>query len=180
MCSNDYRTRLRLLLWGSVALFASANAWAFDVSGKSDAPVRVQADFAELDERSGTSIYRGNVLVQQGQSLIEANEIRIRADDEGIASFEASGEPAHMLLYDSEKAEETHAYAKRLVFSRENERVTLSGGARLQQEGSSFQGEEILYNTRTQIVSAQARPDQDSGGRVEIIYHPKKADSPQP
>lgn len=156
------------------ALLASPAGHAFDVTGGTNAPVRVQADFAELNERDGESVYRGNVVVQQGQSLIEAGEIRIKADENGIASFVATGSPTHMLLYDSVKAEETHAYAEKMEFDRSRNQVILSGSARLQQEGSSFQGEIIHFDTQTQVVSAKADPENGSTGRVEIIYLPKK------
>lgn len=145
---------------------------AFDVTGRSPEPVKVQADWAELDERTGASTYRGHVIVRQGRSLIEADEIRIQAGEQGIEQFVATGAPVHMLMYDTEKAEETHAYAKTMEFNQAKNQVVLSVNARLQQAKSSFQGERIIYNTLTQIVSAEAKPGADNQGRVEIIYHP--------
>jgi lipopolysaccharide export system protein LptA len=174
----------RLPLFLLVILLAGQGqqpAMAFDVTGRTAEPVKVQADWAELDERTGDSTYRGNVVVRQGRSMIEASEIRIKAGDNGIVYFIATGEPAHMLIYDAEKSEETHAYAKNMEFEQSKSRVTLSVNARLQQAKSSFQGERIVYNTVTQIVSAESKPGASSEGRVEIIYHPSpKQSEPAP
>lgn len=172
------QARLPLIL-SVILLAAQGNQYvgAFDVTGRTAEPVKVQADWAELDERTGDSTYRGNVVVRQGRSMIEANEIRIKAGDNGIKYFMATGEPVHMLIYDAEKSEETHAYAKSMEFDQAKSRVTLSVNARLQQAKSSFQGERILYNTVTQIVSAESKPGASSEGRVEIIYHPSPRQS---
>ena len=102
----------------------------------------------------------------------ETDEIRIKAGEKGIEQFVATGGPVHMLIYDAEKLEETHAYAKNMTFDQQKNQVVLSVNARLQQAKSSFQGERIVYNTLTQIVSAEAKPGADNQGRVEIIYHP--------
>jgi len=154
---------------------------AFDVTGRSPEPVKVQADWAQLDERTGDSTYRGNVVVTQGRSLIETGEIRVKAGEDGIQYFNATGEPVHMLIYDAEKAEETHAYARNMEFERAKNRVVLSVNARLQQAKSSFQGERIIYNTVTQVVSAESRSGGSGDGRVEIIYHPSpRAGEPKP
>lgn len=169
--------RVSTLLTGLLMLgVVGFQAHAFDVTGRSTDPVKVQADWAELDERTGESLYRGNVVVQQGRSLVEAQEIRIRAGEDGIDYFLATGEPAHMLIFDSEKNEETHAYARSMEYERAGNRVTLQEGARVQQASSSFQGERIIYNTLTQVVNAESRPGGNGSGRVEIIYHPKKGD----
>ena len=52
-----------LLLSLGLAL-GSAGAWA--LPSDREQPIRVQADTAELDDKQGVAVYRGDVVITQG------------------------------------------------------------------------------------------------------------------
>ena len=105
-------------------------------------------------------------MVRQGRSLIEADEIRIQAGEQGIEQFVATGAPVHMLMYDTEKAEEPSLCENHGIQSGQE-----SGCAVRECTASASQkllsGERIIYNTLTQIVSAEAKPVQTTKDEVK-------------
>ena len=171
----------RILPAGLVLLFSllAAQVPAFDITGQSREPVKVQADWAELDERTGESLYRGNVVVEQSRSRIEADEIRIQTGDTGIEYFKAVGVPAYLLVWDNERQQETRAWANTMEYLKKDNAVILEQQARVQQSDSSFRGDRIIFNTLTQVVNAESVPGESSSGRVEIIYRPPPAEGAQ-
>jgi lipopolysaccharide export system protein LptA len=163
-----------------MAIIAAGHAAAFDMTLQSREPIRIQADSAELDELKGVATYQGDVIISQGRSIIEASRITVYTSrNRGINRLDAVGTPAHLRQYDPVEKTETNAYARRIDYRREDNRVALRGGARLEQASSVFRGEEILYDTLSQVVTAKssdpARNGEQADGkqqRVEIIYFP--------
>ncbi|WP_416397717.1 lipopolysaccharide transport periplasmic protein LptA [Allohahella sp. A8] len=156
---------------------ASGLVAAFDMTLQSREPIRIQADTAELDELKGVATYKGDVVISQGQSLIEASRITVyTSGGRGISRLDAVGTPAHLKQYSEEDQTETNAYAKRIDYRRDQNQVALRGSARLEQNSSIFQGEEILYDTVSQIVNARSSDDKEKKQRVEMVYFPENPD----
>lgn len=149
---------------------------ALDLSKMSQEPIKIAADTAELNDKTGQSIYSGNVIITQGRSKLEAETVSVNTDREGISGFIAAGELVHLLQFDRESETETHAYARMISFNRERNEIVLHRQAKLVQDNSSFQGEEIRYNTVKRIVTARSNKDTPGKGRVEIIFQPNKVD----
>ncbi|OZG70541.1 lipopolysaccharide transport periplasmic protein LptA [Hahella sp. CCB-MM4] len=168
--------RHALLFYLMLALsLLSPLSYAINLSSSSDEPIKIQADRAELDDIAGKSTYTGNVIITQGKSRLEAAKVILVSDSNGIKSFFASGEPAHLVQYDPETDVVTQAYAREIRYERDENRVTLKQNARLEQPSSSFQGEEIIYDTVKRLVTAESASSGEDTGRVEIIYQPPKA-----
>ena len=55
------------------ATFGSAAAWALPTDRTQ--PIRVQADSAELDDKQGVAVYRGDVVITQGSMKITGNTV---------------------------------------------------------------------------------------------------------
>ena len=52
--------------------------------------------------------------------------------------------------------------------------MILRGKARLTQTGDTFTGDEIIYNTESEVVNAKGKDSVDNGdGRVHVIIQPK-------
>ena len=153
---------------------SSSLSVALDLSRMSQAPIKIAADSAELNDKTGQSVYSGNVIITQGRSRLEAETVSVNTDREGISGFTAAGELVHLLQYDDESKTETHAYARMISFNRERNEIVLHRQAKLVQDNSSFQGEEIRYNTVKRIVTAKSSSENPGQGRVEIIFQPSK------
>lgn len=46
-------------------------------------PIRVQADSAELDDKQGVAVYRGDVVVTQGSTKLTGNTVTLKQDKNG-------------------------------------------------------------------------------------------------
>ncbi|MEE9494111.1 MAG: lipopolysaccharide transport periplasmic protein LptA [Gammaproteobacteria bacterium] len=156
----------RLIL---VACLQPALSWA--LSSDRDKPMMIEADQAELDDREGVSIYRGNVKVTQGSMQLTGDEISVYSKDDEIQRIIIVGKPATYQQQPDGKTQSVRARALNMVYIANPESITLTREAEVEQDGNILRSERIVYNTATDHVSAGGN---NSKGRVRITLHPKK------
>ena len=61
-------------------------------------PIRIQADAAIVDETSGSSVYKGNVIITQGTLEVTANEVEIFTADSEVIQIIAKTEKGSEVL----------------------------------------------------------------------------------
>ena len=173
---------VRLRHWhGFIACFvaslfycASALTWALESDRKQ--PLEITADRAELNEGEGFSIYSGNVIITQGTMKIEASEITLTFNDNGIQTMLAAEGPYDGLAYMRQQSEPTEsgkdelmeAWGKSIDYQVNKEFLTLLGKAKLIQRGNQFSGNEILFDIPKDNVKATGGDDK----RVKMIFLP--------
>ncbi|BAN46763.1 lipopolysaccharide transport periplasmic protein LptA [Metapseudomonas resinovorans] len=166
---------LPLLLSLGTAL-GSAAAWALPTDR--DQPIRVQADSAELDDKQGVAVYRGNVIITQGTMKITGDTVTITQNEAGdVEVFTSVGKPAYYEQKPAADKEIVKAYGLTIQYFAANERIILLDQAKVVQEGNTFEGEKIVYDTQRQIVNA----GRATGGsvttprpRIDMVIQPKK------
>lgn len=145
-------------------------------------PIRVQADTAELDDKQGVAVYRGDVVITQGTMKITGNTVTITQDESGdVEVFTAIGKPAHYEQKPAADKEIVKAYGLTIQYFAANERIVLIDQAKVVQEGNTFEGEKIVYDTQRQIVNAGRATDTDvttPRPRVDMVIQPRKKDRP--
>lgn len=133
-------------------------------------PISVAANSARLNEKTGIATYTGAVVIRQGTMEIRADEIVVTTDAKGvILSTVARGNPARYQQQPDPKKGIVTAEAARIDFEAQKEIITLTGKARLRQEGSSFQGNTITYNSQSQQVDARGK----GAERVQLVFPPQ-------
>ena len=140
-------------------------------------PITIQADAAMVDDSAGTSIYRGNVIIEQGTLNVSADEVEIyTADDEVIQIIaKADAESGRLAHYEQEtnlNQDRVVADAKKITYLVQEERLHLYGNARLQQVEDVFTGELLYYDIRRGIVNLNSGGKE--GDRIKMILTPKK------
>lgn len=83
-----------ILLLSAVAVAAQGTNVAFGtIRQDTGLPVEVTADNLSVDQSTGTAIFKGNVLIGQGEMRLSAAEVLVvyRDQTEGIARLEATG-----------------------------------------------------------------------------------------
>jgi lipopolysaccharide export system protein LptA len=134
----------------------------------SEQPIRIVADEALRDERTGLTVYRGNVQMDQGTIRIEAEQVTIyRIDSEGD-KIVAEGSPAHMQQQPDLDSAPMHAWGGIIEYYRTEDRIQLRDDAVLEQDGSKVRGDRIDYYIEAQQVKATA-DESDSTRRVEVV-----------
>lgn len=160
---------LILLALASVAPAASA------LPTDRDQPVQISANSARFNEKTGIATYTGAVVIRQGSLEIRADEIVITTDARGaMLTTQARGAPARFQQQPDAKKAPVTAEAARIDYDARNEVITLAGKARLRQEGASFQGNTITYNSQRQQVDAKGQGSE----RVMLVLPPQARDLP--
>src|SRR5690606_27817657 len=169
-----------LLLCLGTAL-GSAGAWA--LPSDREQPIRVQADSAELDDKQGVAVYRGGVVITQGTLKITGDTVTITQDANGeIEVFTSVGDLAYYEQKPAVDKDIVKAYGKTIQYYATNERIVLIDQAKVIQQGNTFEGEKIVYDTRRQIVNA----GRATGGnvstprpRIDMVIQPKNKPADQ-
>jgi lipopolysaccharide export system protein LptA len=141
------------LLFGLSGLFATAPVWALPTDREQ--PIRVQADSAELDDAKHVAVYRGDVVVTQGTLKITGDTVTVTQDKNGeIETLTSVGRPAYYEQKPSPDKPLVKAYGLTIQYFAANERIVLIDQAKVIQDGNTFEGEKIVYDTQRQIVNA--------------------------
>jgi lipopolysaccharide export system protein LptA len=171
---------MKLNLISVILVLALSNGAAYALSSDQDELFHIQADGAEIDKGTGTSIYRGRVTIDQGTMHISADEIEIRTHDSEVIQIIArmnkdSKELAHYQQQPDDDAELIHADAKEINYMIQEEKLHLTGQAKLRQLPNQFEGELLQYDVKQGIVNLQGSvtPDNKSG-RINMTLNPKK------
>ena len=140
-------------------------------------PIRIQADAAIVDETSGSSVYKGNVIITQGTLEVTANEVEIFTADSEVIQIIAKTEKgsevlAHYQQQINEAMDMVVADAKKITYLVQEERLHLSGDARLQQVQDVFTGQLLYYDLGRGIVNLNSSGGSD---RVNMTITPKKS-----
>ena len=141
-------------------------------------PIRVQADSAELDDKQGVAVYRGSVVITQGSLKITGDQVTITQTEQGdVELFTAIGEPAYYEQQPSADKAIVKAYGKTIQYYAATERIVLIDQAKVIQEGNTFTGEKIVYDTQRQIVNAGRASKANVSTpqpRIDMVIQPKK------
>jgi lipopolysaccharide export system protein LptA len=169
------------ILIGLGATLVSTLAWA--LPSDREQPIRVQADSAELDDKQGVAVYRGDVVITQGTLKITGDTVTITQNAQGdIEVFTSQGKPAYYEQKPDVDKEVVKAYGLTIQYFATNERIVLLDQAKVIQEGNTFQGEKVVYDTQRQIVNAgratgvnvtTPRP------RIDMVIQPKSKTAEQ-
>lgn len=165
---------LELLLGALLALPTLAAALESD----RQQPIQVQADRVEMDNRSGVSTYRGNVILDQGSLHMEADLLIVYRATAELDRIEAEGRPVRFRQRPEGATADVEGEALRLEYRAAEDRLLLQGAAWVQQGGDRFSGERIQYDT---VLSRVQASGQDNGsGRVHAIIQPRSEGEKKP
>ncbi len=153
----------------SLLLLLPLSLPAEQTTGK-PAPITIEADRLELDQKRGSSHYQGNVLLQQGALQIKADSITLHTVNKKLQRAVAKGQPATLLQQGDTPETAMRAEAQLMEYLPQNGQVELTGQARLWRNGNEFSGEQISYNLKQQLVKASGSEQGD--GRVRVLLQP--------
>jgi lipopolysaccharide export system protein LptA len=168
----------------ALALFATPSAQAqdfgaafadFDTGSKQ--PIQIEADKLEVRDEDGVAVYSGHVRVRQGDTILEAPELRISyagVTGKGGAAAVAGGplgskvsriEAGPGVSVRSGDRTATGAHA---VFDMAKNMVTLDGDVVLTQGTNVVRGDRVVVDLTTKRGRVE-------GGRVQTLIAPSAA-----
>ena len=166
-------------IFAIVASVCSSLLFAADEPSASSLPINVSADKQSLDGLNKTGVFLDNVLVTQGNIVINADELRvIERNGKGTELFVAKGSPA--VFKNTIEGKNVSAQANTITYDVDQRIIVLEGEAEINQDGSLSRGEKIEYQLDEQRLMAEGNPEKSK--RVTTIFLPedKSADKKDP
>lgn len=147
-------------------------AWGLDADREQ--PINIEADQASLNDKTGVSVYEGNVKLQQGTLVFTGNKMTVQLTDKKLDTIVLRGTPATYVQRPDGKDVDQHAEAERIEYYAIDERVILLRKARIWESGDEeFRSDRIVFNLKTDTVDAGGGGD---SGRVHITLQPRDRD----
>lgn len=163
------------LIFGLTAALGSSMALA--LPSDREQPIRVQADSAELDDKQGVAVYRGDVVVTQGSTKLTGNTVTLKQDKNGdIEVVTSVGKPAYYEQKPAPDKDVTKAYGLTIQYFVTQNRVVLIDQAKVIHKATPSKAK-IVYDTQRQIVNAgRATGSQVTSPRprIDMVIQPKK------
>lgn len=163
--------RIRRLLHPAIAVAVVFVIGAPALAAKRDAeqPINIRARSVDANEKTGVSIYRGNVVLTQGTLRLDADRLEVHNRNGRVELVRAWGEPARLQAR-TERGEELRGRAARVVYRANEARIDLYGSAELNRNDDIFRGDVVHYAIDDQTFSAESERD----GQVSAIIQPAK------
>lgn len=134
--------------------------------------VHINSESCVYNYKTGTSVFKGNVRVDQGETHITADKLITKNNSEHkIQETIAYGihQLAHYWTLPKMGDPEIHANASVIRFFPVASKVTLEKNVSVKQGSNSFQGQLIHYNLNDQVITVPP----SKAGRAVLIYNPE-------
>ena len=153
--------------------FAGAQDFGAAFSGfdtGSGDPIQIEADKLEVRDEEKVAVYSGHVRVRQGDTILEAPELRVfyagQAAPDGAAGSSVTRIEAGPGV--SVRSGDQTATGDRAVLDMAKDLVTLEGNVLLTQGTNVVRGDRVVVN----LATKQGRVE---GGRVQTLITPGEA-----
>jgi lipopolysaccharide export system protein LptA len=168
MVMASYRATGGLL--GTALLLLLLPVSGLGLTGDRSQPINIEADRATLNEKTGNSVYEGNVYVQQGTIVLQGSKMTVQINDNTIDTFVLTGTPATYRQRPDGKESDQHAEAGRIEYYAIEDRIILLENARVWQSGDKeLRSERIVFDLKSNTVDAGSN---NPGDRVRITLQP--------
>lgn len=149
--------KLKLVRWLLPILSAGILNLAHALPEDRLKPVNIEADNAQLSNKTSETIYRGNVVLTQGTLKIEAEEVIISVKEGSLSTVSAKGEQASLYQLIKPESPPVQAKADSIFFDVAKDSLLLLGAAKVEHGESRFEGNRIEYLITDEVVTAQER-----------------------
>jgi lipopolysaccharide export system protein LptA len=161
----------------TLLLLTLCSSQALALNTDSEQPIQISADAGTVNEVAGISTYSGNVAIDQGSMHIAADEVEVVIIDKRVVKIIARALPNSEKLARYEHLPENAekpvvAEAKLITYLASEERLNLSGQARLEQIQGSFSGDLLLYDVNRGIVDIKSGDHE--GDRIKMTISPQR------
>ncbi|MGI9275017.1 MAG: lipopolysaccharide transport periplasmic protein LptA [Endozoicomonas sp.] len=163
----------RLLL----GLFFLLPTLALALPSDRDKPIEIESNTADIDNKKGVSVYRGDVVMTQGTTRITGDVITVYSKNQEVQKIVAEGFKKRAYYEEQQPDADgtVQAWGHTIDYRVAGDQIKLLRQAQLTQKGDTFKGEQIDYNIKNQTVNAKgAASKKGSEGRVQMVIQPKQ------
>jgi lipopolysaccharide export system protein LptA len=131
-------------------------------------PISIESDYAERNEKTGRTVYRGNVVISQGSVLIAAEEITLHVENTKISRIECTGKPASYQQKTAVEGATMIARADNIDYLPATNKLALKHNAMLTRDGTIIKGDSIDYDIDKQTWKAKG-DNQGQQKRIQLV-----------
>ncbi len=138
-----------------------------------DQPINISAESSRL-MGDKTTRFTGNVIVTQGSTQINADQLTAYVVDNRTTKLIATGSPVRFQERPRANEPLTVGNANRLELDVEAQSIALIGNAYLSQDGKEMRADRIVHDSQSRLTTAGGGQE-----RVNVILQPKRKDTTQ-
>lgn len=161
------RRSARLVVAAASALAASL---AVALPEDRNQPIHLEAGRGQLDQKTGISVYEGNVTISQGSMRLTADTATIYVKDSSFQRMDATGNPASLRYKSAADKPEIQGTSKRVEYDVASGKVIMTGTVRVVQGQDVFNGERLEYDLKDDVIRAKGAGE---NGRIQFTIQPK-------
>ncbi|MCB1867992.1 MAG: lipopolysaccharide transport periplasmic protein LptA [Gammaproteobacteria bacterium] len=135
-------------------------------------PLYVEADGADLNDKTGVSVYTGNVVITQGSIKLSAHKVTLTQKGEKSDHILAEGNPVKFEQQTGGSKGLIKGQAKTADYHLDSETIFMVGDAIITQGKDTFRSDRITYDRVKGEVKAGASAKGKQ--RVRIAIQPQK------
>ena len=139
-----------------------------------EAPIEVEADRLDLDDRAGTAVYTGEVDIRQGSMRLTGDRVEIQRNPQGqLARAIATGERAYLEQQPDPDEPMVRGWGRTIIYHVAERRMELIDRAELHQGGDTFDGGYLEYFLDRRVVQASSEAEGVEGRqRIRMTLQP--------
>lgn len=160
---------LRIFALFALPFFIAPSALA--LSTDRDQPIHLDARAVLLNEKTGISVYQGNVVLRQGSIRIEADRIEVLRRNQEIKLIRAFGDPVRLRQRPDQRDTDVHVTARRLEYRVPQRSIELFEDVTLRQGEDVFSAGRAQYDMARDSFRAEGGSGPD--GRVTAVFQPR-------
>lgn len=163
------------------AVLCATSTMALALPSDRNQPIKMLADHATYNDKTGVTTYTGNVVIEQGTMKLQASSIVANLNaSRQISTVNATGSPAKFQQQVDSSRGIARGEAQKILYNAETGILTLSGNAYLLQDGASIRGNSLKYSMNKGDIEASGGGNSGTGeskGRIQIIIPPSASKS---
>ena len=159
---------------GLAAALALGSPLAAALPEDRNQPIHLEASRGQLDQKTGVSVYEGNVVITQGSMRLTADSVTIYIKDNNFQRMEATGAPVNLRYKPTVDKPEVQGVSQRVEYDVASAKVIMSGNARLTQGQDTFTGDRVEYDLKSDVVRARGA---GNNGRIQFTIQPRAQDA---
>lgn len=165
--TRGIRRHFTLCIW--LGLFLAGPA--LGAKSEPDAPIHIKARDVTLSEKTGIAVYRGDVVLTQGQLRIQADRVEVRTRNRRAEFVLAIGNPARFHQHTQDSGGDIFISAQRVEYHAAKQQVTLRGSVVVRKGQDILRSSIAYYDLDQGSFTAQAGAEAED--RVTAIIYPE-------
>jgi lipopolysaccharide export system protein LptA len=131
-----------------------ANHWVAALESDADQPVHIDSNTATFNNKTGTSVYTGNVKTTQGTLHIKSDKLVVYLKDGEVSKMVFTGKPAKFRQLPGEGKEEIHGEGLTGEYYPNTNKLILIEQAVVSQGTSRSASRLIIYDSKNALIKA--------------------------